>query len=187
VCTLVVIKKSGQVSTCRIGPFPCQCNGMNVIPTSAVGNKELWDNSVALSGNPHKYRHPGTIYTTFWNIYFVVYLCFQWPRIYNAEFLYSEQRIEQNMKKGSHGLNKLVLQFLERSEEIHEKTQSAWPVSKLIFEPVSSRIQVTSFSTRISVVDTTWLYWLAVIIPVFNINTNACNRIQDLLNTMLVS
>jgi hypothetical protein len=25
VCTLAVKKKSGQVSTCRIGPFPCQC------------------------------------------------------------------------------------------------------------------------------------------------------------------
>jgi hypothetical protein len=24
VCTLAVKKKSGQVSTCRIGPFPCQ-------------------------------------------------------------------------------------------------------------------------------------------------------------------
>jgi hypothetical protein len=26
VCTLVVKKKSGQVSTCRIGPFPCELN-----------------------------------------------------------------------------------------------------------------------------------------------------------------
>jgi hypothetical protein len=24
VCTLAVKKKSGQVSTCRIGPFPCE-------------------------------------------------------------------------------------------------------------------------------------------------------------------
>jgi hypothetical protein len=26
VCTLAVEKKSGQVSTCRIGPFPCEKN-----------------------------------------------------------------------------------------------------------------------------------------------------------------
>jgi hypothetical protein len=29
VCALAVKKKSGQVSTCRIGPFPCQCRTLN--------------------------------------------------------------------------------------------------------------------------------------------------------------
>jgi hypothetical protein len=29
VCTLAVKKESGQISTCRIGPFPCQSQCLN--------------------------------------------------------------------------------------------------------------------------------------------------------------
>jgi hypothetical protein len=41
VCTLAVKKKSGQVSTCRTGPFPCQSFLANIGILALVTSRSL--------------------------------------------------------------------------------------------------------------------------------------------------